>query len=373
MFTLLYKLFKFIKRKIQEKKARENDLKNQGNNSKKDYVNSIKTNLHTNKEESGISQLSGRKFLEFNNDNNIYPVDKTRIYRSDILFTMPKYLADSTTDETLKNDQPTLISKRREINQYGYVDLLEDPSKKNSEILKPLIEVKNLSVIYKDNNQKKYAVNNISFNINPLENIAFIGANGAGKTTTVETISGINKPTEGSIIYNYDYKKTFQEGIGIQFQDSLYPKGVTVKNVIEFLKSAYGLDKDQMSDLEFDKLLEVFRIKEFYKTDAKKLSGGQQQRLNVLLSLMHKPKVLFLDELVTGLDIQIRNQLENFIQEWTKQNKITVVLVSHDMLEVEKLTNRVVLLQNGIIKVDMYLDEIHYQYGDVNNLVSRYI
>ena len=157
--------------------------------------------------------------------------------------------------------------------------------------------------------------NNISFNINYLENLAFIGANGAGKTTTVEIIAGINKPTSGTIDYNYQYKKSFQEQIGIQFQDSFYPKGVTVKNVIDFLKEAYSLNKNKDNDLEFDHLLDIFRIKEFYHTDAAKLSGGQQQRLNVLLSLMHKPKVLFLDELVTGLDIQIRNELENFIQE----------------------------------------------------------
>ena len=340
---------------------------------KKDYVNPIQRSLHINKEENGISDISGRKFLEFDNNSNIYPVDKSRTYRKDILRTMPKFIADLTYDKDLKNDQPTLISKRRIINKYGYIDLLSNEEEINSEELKPLIEVKDLSVIFKDKKQKKYAVNNISFNINPLENIAFIGANGAGKTTTVETIAGINKPTEGKILYNYSYKKYFQEGIGIQFQDSFYPKGVTVKNVIDFLKEAYSLNKNKDNDLEFDHLLDIFRIKEFYHTDAAKLSGGQQQRLNVLLSLMHKPKVLFLDELVTGLDIQIRNELENFIQEWTKQNKITVVLVSHDMLEVEKLTNRVVLLQNGIIKVDMYLDEIHYQYGDVNNLVSRYI
>ncbi|MBQ5543572.1 MAG: ABC transporter ATP-binding protein, partial [Mycoplasmataceae bacterium] len=302
-----------LKSQTKDNKAFDNTKHDFDKEYKKDYVNPIQRSLHVNKQETGISEISGRRFLEFDNNLNIYPVDKNRTYRSDILQTMPKYLADLTYDKDLKNDQPTLISKRRIINEYGYVDLLNDEQKKKSSELKPLIEVKDLCVIFKDKKQKKYAVNNISFNINPNENIAFIGANGAGKTTTVETIAGINKPTEGKILYNYDYKKSFQEGIGIQFQDSSYPKGVTVKNVIDFLKDAYGLNKDKINDLEFDHLLDVFRIKEFYHTDARKLSGGQQQRLNVLLSLMHKPKVLFLDELVTGLDIQIRNELENFI------------------------------------------------------------
>ncbi len=340
-------------------------------NYKNDYVNPIQRSLHINKEETGVSEISKRKFLVFDNNEQIYPVDKSISYRKNILDTMPKYIADNTTDPLLKNDQPFLISKRRLINADGYIDLQTNPNK--NAILKPLIEIKDLSVIFKDKKGKKYAVNNINFDINPLENIAFIGANGAGKTTCVETIAGINNPTKGKISYNYNYKKSFQEGIGIQFQDSSYPKGVTVKNVIDFLKNAYKLDKNHMSDEEFDYLLTIFRIKEFYRVDAKKLSGGQQQRLNVLLSLMHKPKVLFLDELVTGLDIQIRKELENFIQVWTKKNNITVVLVSHDMLEVEKMTQRIVLLQNGIIKIDMYLDEIHYQYGSVDNLVSRYI
>lgn len=360
----MMKLFKKIKKDAVEI---EKDIKD------KNYINPIQTSLYEIKPELGYSYISNRKFIEFNNDPNIYPIDKDMNYRDDILETMPKYIADKTTSDDIKNDQPFLISKRREINKYGYIDLLKNDEEKNDEILKPLIEIKNLSVIFKEKQYKKYAVNNISFDINPLEPLAFIGANGAGKTTTVETIAGINKQTLGEIKYNFPYKKTFQEGIGIQFQDSFYPKGITVKNIIDFFKDAYKVDNNIMSDDEFDHILDVFKIKEFYHKDAKKLSGGQQQRLNVLLSLMHKPKVLFLDELVTGLDIKIRNELENFIHEFTTKNKITTVLVSHDMLEVEKITKRVIILQNGIIKVDMYLDEIHYQYGTVDNLVSRYI
>ena len=336
------------------------------------YVNQIKDHLHEMPSDLSTSELSGRKFLVFDPTDPKYPIDKNYQYRRDILKTIPKYIANETTDDVTKNDQPYLISVRRKRNEQGYEDEEEDPN--STAVLKPLIAIKNLCMVFKRKKVGKvYAVNNISFDINYLENIAFIGANGAGKTTTVEIIAGINKPTSGTIDYNFKYKKSFQEQIGIQFQDSSYPRGITVKNVIEFMRDAQGVDKERMSDEEFDELLDVFKIKEFYNLGASKLSGGQQQRLNVLLSLMHKPKVIFLDELATGLDIQIRHKLEEFVQQWTSKHKITIVLVSHDMIEVEKMTNRIVLLQNGIIKVDMYLDEVHYQYGSVDNLVRRYI
>ena len=336
------------------------------------YVSQIKDHLHEMPSDLSTSELSGRKFLVFNPNDQKYPIDKNYQYRSDILQTIPKYIADDTTDDVIKNDQPYLISVRRKRNEQGYEDEEKDPNESPS--LTPLIAIKNLCMTFKRKNVGKvYAVNNISFDINYLENLAFIGANGAGKTTTVEIIAGINKPTSGTIDYNFKYKKSFQEQIGIQFQDSSYPRGITVKNVIDFMRDAQGVDKERMSDEEFDELLDVFKIKEFYNVGASKLSGGQQQRLNVLLSLMHKPKIIFLDELATGLDIQIRHKLEEFVQQWTSKHKITIVLVSHDMIEVEKMTQRIVLLQNGIIKVDMYLDEVHYQYGSVDNLVRRYI
>ena len=336
------------------------------------YVNQIKDHLHQMPSDLSISELSGRKFLVFDPNDPKYPIDKNYQYRSDILKTIPKYIANETTDDLIKNDQPYLISVRRKRNEQGYEDEEKNPNVNAT--LKPLIAIKNLCMVFKRKNVGKvYAVNNISFDINYLENLAFIGANGAGKTTTVEIIAGINKPTSGTIDYNFKYKKSFQEQIGIQFQDSSYPRGITVKNVIDFMRDAQGVDKERMSDEEFDELLDIFKIKEFYNLGASKLSGGQQQRLNVLLSLMHKPKIIFLDELATGLDIQIRHKLEEFVQQWTKKHNITIVLVSHDMIEVEKMTQRIVLLQNGIIKVDMYLDEVHYQYGSVDNLVRRYI
>ncbi|MBP5783919.1 ABC transporter ATP-binding protein [bacterium] len=278
------------------------------------YVNQIKDHLHQMPSDLSISELSGRKFLVFDPNDPKYPIDKNYQYRSDILKTIPKYIANETTDDIIKNDQPYLISVRRKRNEQGYEDEEKNPDA--SATLKPLIAIKNLCMVFKRKNVGKvYAVNNISFDINYLENLAFIGANGAGKTTTVEIIAGINKPTSGTIDYNFKYKKSFQEQIGIQFQDSSYPRGITVKNVIEFMRDAQGVDKERMSDEEFDELLDIFKIKEFYNLGASKLSGGQQQRLNVLLSLMHKPKVIFLDELATGLDIQIRHKLEEFVQQ----------------------------------------------------------
>ena len=113
---------------------------------------------------------------------------------------------------------------------------------------------------------------------------------------------GLNKPTKGDIKFNYEYKSSHLEKIGIQFQDSSYPAGLSVKNIIDFVVEVFNVKSDKD---EINSLIKIFGISEFYKKRATSLSGGQLQRLNALLAIIQKPKVLFLDELSTGLDISI--------------------------------------------------------------------
>ena len=192
-------------------------------------------------------------------------------------------------------------------------------------------------------------MNNINLDIYEGENIALLGGNGAGKTTLVEILAGLNKPSSGKINYLFDYKKSFQEKIGIQFQDSSYPPAISVKEVIKFMINIYG---SKMNKDELNALIKIFGIDEYYKKRASKLSGGQQQRLNVLLALIHKPHIIFLDELSTGLDISIRTRIKNFIQEYSIENNMLIILVSHDMGEVQQLCQRIIFLKNGQIVVN---------------------
>lgn len=233
-----------------------------------------------------------------------------------------------------------------------------------------LIELHNLYKSFGKRNKLTQAVDDLSFNIYKNQNMALLGANGAGKTTTVEMIAGICKPDKGKIIYKFPYIDSFHEGVGIQFQDSSYPVGLYVKDVIMFMVNVYNID---LNITEMKSMVAAFGLEKFYNRPARSLSGGQQQRLNILLALMHKPKVVFLDELSTGLDINIRQQIIAFVKEYCIKFSITIILISHNMEEVEALCNRIIVLQKGKIKVDMYATDIIKKYKSVEKLAQKYI
>lgn len=233
-----------------------------------------------------------------------------------------------------------------------------------------LINVQNLTKEFGKLDKKKVVLNNINFEIREGENVAFLGTNGAGKTTLVEILAGLNKPTSGTVEYKFAYDKTPLEKLGIQFQDSSYPPGITVKEVIKFIIGVYSC---KVSEEELEGLINIFGIDIFYKRRASSLSGGQQQRLNALLAIIHKPKVIFLDEISTGLDISIRTRIKDFIKEYAIENGMTIVLVSHDMPEIEYLADRIIVLDKGTIVASIYKDEIMAKYGDVTNFISNYI
>jgi len=212
--------------------------------------------------------------------------------------------------------------------------------------MKKIIEIKNLTKSF----GKKIANDNISFDIYEGERIAIVGGNGAGKTTLVEQIIGTSIPTSGEIVYNFDYKKSPQEEMGMQFQESSYPEGLTVKDIIEFSLQIYNYKGGQK---EIHSLIEKFQVTPFINEKAKSLSGGQQQKLNVLLAITHNPKIVILDEISTGLDISAREEIIGYIDEITKKEKITTILISHNMNEVERLCTRLIVLKDGkLLNID---------------------
>ncbi|MGL5732843.1 MAG: ATP-binding cassette domain-containing protein, partial [Metamycoplasmataceae bacterium] len=188
------------------------------------------------------------------------------------------------------------------------VKIIKTPQKGEKKVL---IDVVNLRKDFGKLKHAKTVLQNITFKIREGEALGILGANGAGKTTLVEILAGLNKQTSGEVNYLFDYKKSYLEEVGIQFQESSYPPGLSVKEIIAFVIEIYGTKID---DNELNALIHIFGINEFYKKHASSLSGGQQQRLNALLALIHKPKVLFLDEISTGLDITIRTKIKDFIK-----------------------------------------------------------
>lgn len=235
---------------------------------------------------------------------------------------------------------------------------------------KNILEVKNITRKFKNKNGVLVANDDISFNLVRGRNLAILGHNGAGKSVLVETIVGVTPPQEGNIVYNFEYKKSFNEKIGIQFQDSSYPYGIRVKDIISFFIKSYKL---VISDEELQELVKKFGVDSFFNKNAGSLSGGQQQRVNLLLSVIHRPKVLFLDELSTGLDIKIRNEIKDFIKDYAKKNDMTLVIVSHDMGEVDYLADDILILKNGQIQYFGTKKEIKKKYHSLEDFVYKYL
>ncbi len=222
-----------------------------------------------------------------------------------------------------------------------------------------LIDIRNLTKSYKS----KKVLKGINLTIKEGEHLAILGPNGAGKTTLTEIIATIKEPTEGKIYYSFgDKKKKITSNIGMQFQDSSYPPTYKVIDLVNFFAKSgrNSLKKEQINEF-----LEIFNLTKFKSYHADSLSGGQRQRLNILLSLLNSPKLLILDELSTGLDIDSVERVQKYIIDYIAKNKITLILISHDPEEIKTLTNRIVMLDRGIIAEDRTIEDINQEFGDV--------
>ncbi|MDK2819929.1 MAG: ABC transporter ATP-binding protein [Mycoplasmataceae bacterium] len=267
------------------------------------------------------------------------------------------------------NQINSISSNGGNINSYENLKTIINDSDESKELI---IEVKNLKHEFKTIKKTKHIYDNINFNIYKGEKVAFLGPNGAGKTLMVETICGTRKQTSGEIIYHFDHKKSNPyEHLGVQFQDFEFPTGLTVKDMIDFIIKLNNITN--IVPEEFNYMLETFQLKQILNSRVSKLSGGQKQRLNVTLSLLNKPKVVFLDEFTTGLDIAIKNSITNFIIEYCKKNNTSLVLISHDIDSIEQIVDRIIILADKTIKIDLSIKQVEKDFGSVSKLLKKYI
>ncbi|MDI4567705.1 MAG: ABC transporter ATP-binding protein, partial [Mycoplasma sp.] len=232
---------------------------------------------------------------------------------------------------------------------------------------KLILEVKNLVKIFNDG---KIANESINFQVFEGECIGLIGGNGAGKTTLVEQIAGLIEPTYGSIKFYFDYEYTPKEKIGIQFQNSSYPQGLTTKDIIQLQLDMY---QTKITYGELNKLLDVFQVKDFYFKKVSSLSGGQLQKINVLLALIHSPRFVILDELTTALDVFAREEIFNYVYKFIKEKNITTILISHNMNEIEKLCTKVIVLLYGQIAYEGKISDIIKKYKTLDDYMLKII
>lgn len=204
------------------------------------------------------------------------------------------------------------------------------------------IMVQDLSKSYGD----KPAIQNIDISVSSGEVFGLLGANGAGKSTTIECILGTKTADKGAVSILgmdpiSDRKKLF-EHVGVQFQESNYQDKVTVSELCQITGALYREPADYM------KLIGQFGLAEKLKSPVSDLSGGQRQKLFIVLALIPDPKVVFLDELTTGLDTKARREVWRCLTR-LKEKGLTIFLTSHFMDEVEALCDRIAILKEGQI------------------------
>ena len=232
------------------------------------------------------------------------------------------------------------------------------------------IQIKNLSKKYKDT----LAVNNINFSIEKNKTLGLLGPNGCGKTTSIGMMLGLIKPTSGEILIDEKNIESFKRDeilSRINFASPYIelPKKLTVRQNLEVYGRLYGI-KDLKGRI--DEISEDLDIKNFFNRKTGELSSGQKNRVSLAKSLINKPEILMLDEPTASLDPDIGDFVRTYIQKYRSNNQVTVLLASHNMNEVERLCDSIIMMKKGEIIDRGTCDEMIKKHGR-NNLEETFL
>ena len=226
------------------------------------------------------------------------------------------------------------------------------------------LKVKNLIKKFKST----FAVNNISFEIKKNDTLGLLGPNGCGKTTSIGMMLGLITPTSGEIFID-EIKLNSQNRIKLlslmNFASPYIelPKKLTVKQNLEIYARLYGVsDKDE----RIEELVEDLNLNKFLNKNTGELSSGQKNRVSLAKSLINKPKLLFLDEPTASLDPDVGDFVREYLEKYKKNNELTMLLASHNMKEVERLCNNIVMMKQGKIVDQGTCDELIIKHGRKN-------
>lgn len=223
---------------------------------------------------------------------------------------------------------------------------------------------------------ERRAVDGVSFSIEDGEIVGYIGQNGAGKSTTIKILSGILVPTGGEVKVNgltpHKDRKEHLRNIGVVFgQKTSLWWDVPVIDSFRILKEMYRVEESR-----FQKNLELYTelldLAPFLNQPVRQLSLGQRVRADLAAALMHDPGILFLDEPTIGVDVVAKERLRNFILEINRERGVTVLLTTHDVVDMEKLVNRVIVIHTGAIIYDGDIRGLRERYGRQRRMVLQF-
>ncbi len=222
-----------------------------------------------------------------------------------------------------------------------------------------------------ENLVKKYgdveAVRGVSFSVRRREIFGFLGPNGAGKTTTIHVLATLIKPTSGkAYVAGYDVvreARMVRRSIGIVFQDPSLDNNLTAYENMYIHGRIYGLGGEELKS-RIEEMLRFVELWEVRNKLVKYFSGGMRRRLELARALLHKPRVLFLDEPTLGLDIQTRAHIWDFIKKLRREEGVTIFMTTHYMDEAEELCDRIAIIDHGRIIAEGTPDELKSIVGD---------
>ena len=221
------------------------------------------------------------------------------------------------------------------------------------------------------------ALDHVSFSIADGEMVGYIGPNGAGKSSTIKIMSGVMSPDSGTCLIDgrtpWKDRVEHVQNIGVVFgQRSQLWWDVPVIDSFELLKDIYRIP-DAIYSTNLDRTSELLGLGDILKTPARQLSLGQRMRCEIAAALLHDPRILFLDEPTIGLDAVSKIAVRDFIKELNREKNTTVILTTHDMQDIEALTDRILLIGKGHILLDGTLEQLKQRSAAHKTLTVDYI
>ena len=217
------------------------------------------------------------------------------------------------------------------------------------------------------------AVDDVNFSLERGELVGYIGANGAGKSTTIKMLTGILVPTSGHIdvmgLTPSRQRKENTRRIGVVFgQRTQLWWDLPVIDSFELLQHIYEIPQNlYKQNLEF--FSEMLQLQPFLSTPVRRLSLGQRMRCDLTAALLHNPEILYLDEPTIGLDVVAKEQVRQFLRQVNAERQVTVILTTHDLNDVEKVCQRLIIIDSGKIIYDGGIDALKERYGKTRMLI----
>ena len=229
--------------------------------------------------------------------------------------------------------------------------------------------------LFRRKHEQTLAVKDVSFSIEPGELVGFLGPNGAGKTTTLKMLSGLLYPTSGSAKVLGYVPWDRQDGYRRQFALLLGQKNqlwwdLPARESFDLNARIYGLELEA-TQRTISEMSELLKVQDKLNVSVRELSLGERAKMELIASLLHQPKVLFLDEPTIGLDVVSQKTVREFLRDYNTKHKTTILLTSHYMADIQELCKRVVIIDHGTIFFDGSLSDVVDRFADSKLVTIR--